>query len=71
MDYKEIIDNLKVSSVKELMKRLGAEAVKEDETQIIFPTVCHNGDGEEASPKLYFYKNTKMFYCYTDRKSVV
>lgn len=66
MDYKEIIDNLKVSSVKELMKRLGAEAVKEDETQIIFPTVCHNGDGEVASPKLYFYKNTKMFYCYTE-----
>ena len=66
MDYKEIIDNLKVSSVKELMKRLGAEAVKEDETQVIFPTVCHNGDREEASPKLYFYKNTKMFYCYTE-----
>ena len=66
MDYKEIIDNLKVSSVKELMRRLGAEAVKEDETQIIFPTVCHNGDGEMASPKLYFYKNTKMFYCYTE-----
>ena len=66
MDYKEIIDNLKVSSVIELMKKLGADRYKEDDTQIIFPTICHNVDASEASMKLYFYKNTKMFYCYTE-----
>ena len=66
MDYKEIIDNLKVSSVIELMKRLGADRYKEEENQIIFPTVCHNEHSDEASMKLYFYKNTKMFYCYTE-----
>lgn len=66
MDYKEIIDNLKVSSVIELMKRLGADRYKEEENQIIFPTICHNEHAEEASMKLYFYKNTKMFYCYTE-----
>ena len=66
MDYKEIIDNLKVSSVIELMKRLGADRYKEEENQIIFPTICHNEHSDEASMKLYFYKNTKMFYCYTE-----
>ena len=66
MDYKEIIDNLKVSSVIELMKRLGADRYKEEENQIIFPTICHNEHADEASMKLYFYKNTKMFYCYTE-----
>ena len=66
MDYKEIIDNLKVSSVIELMKRLGADRYKEEENQIIFPTICHNEDSSEASMKLYFYKNSKMFYCYTE-----
>lgn len=66
MDYKEIIDNLKVSSVIELMKRLGADRYKEEEHQIIFPTICHNADGADASMKLYFYKNSKMFYCYTE-----
>ena len=38
MDYKEIIDNLKVSSVIELMKRLGADRYKEEENQIICGT---------------------------------
>lgn len=66
MDYKEIIDNLKVSSVIDLMKRLGADRYKEEENQIIFPTICHNEHADEASMKLYFYKNTKMFYCYTE-----
>ena len=66
MDYKEIIDNLKVSSVIELMKRLGADRYKEEENQIVFPTICHNEHADEASMKLYFYKNTKMFYCYTE-----
>ena len=66
MDYKEIIDNLKVSSVIELMKKLGADRYREEEHQIIFPTICHNEDGADASMKLYFYKNSKMFYCYTE-----
>ena len=66
MDYKEIIDNLKISSIIELMKRLGADRYKEEENQIIFPTICHNEHADEASMKLYFYKNTKMFYCYTE-----
>lgn len=66
MDYKEIIDNLKPEAVIELMKRLGADRYKEEENQIIFPTICHNEHADEASMKLYFYKNSKMFYCYTD-----
>lgn len=65
MDYKEIINDLKIESVIELMQRLGADRYKEEENQIIFPTICHNENAEEASMKLYFYKNTKMFYCYT------
>lgn len=66
MDYKEIIDGLKIESVIELMKKLGADRYKEEENQIIFPTICHNVDGADASMKLYFYKNSKMFHCYTE-----
>lgn len=65
MDYKEIIDNLKIESVIELMKRLGADRYKDEEGQIIFPTICHNIDASEASMKLYFYKDTKLFVCFT------
>lgn len=66
MDYKEIIDNLKIESVIELMKKLGADRYIEKETHIIFPTICHNTDAAAASMKLYFYKDTKMFVCYTE-----
>lgn len=66
MDYKGIIDNLQINSVIELMRRLGADRYREEENQIIFPTICHNVDASEASMKLYFYKNSKMFQCYTE-----
>lgn len=65
MDYKKIISNLKVDSVIELMKKLGAEEYTDKGNYIIFPTICHNVDADEASKKLYFYKDTKLFVCYT------
>lgn len=66
MDYQAIVDNLKVSSVIELMEKLGATRWKDEGTHIVFPTICHNIDADEASMKLYFYKNTKLFNCYTE-----
>lgn len=65
MDYKEIIDNLQISSVISLMKKLGADRYKEEENYIIFPTICHNVESADASMKLYFYKDKKIFVCYT------
>ena len=66
MDYQGIIDNLKIESVIELMQKLGADRYKDEGTHIIFPTICHNEAADEASMKLYFYKNTKLFNCYTE-----
>lgn len=66
MDYQKIIDNLKIESIINLMKKMGAEDYIEKETYIIFPTICHNTDAAEASMKLYFYKDTKLFVCYTE-----
>ena len=66
LDYQNIVDNLKVSSVIDLMTKLGADRWKDEGTHIIFPTICHNVDASEASMKLYFYKNTKLFCCFTE-----
>lgn len=38
----------------------------ETPSYIIFPTICHNEYQEEASMKLYYYFNTKLFRCYTE-----
>ena len=66
MDYKRIIDRLTNESIIELMKKLGADRYIEKEDCIIFPTICHNEDAANASMKLYFYKDTKLFMCYTE-----
>lgn len=66
MDYKEIIDGLETKSVIELMQRLGADRYIERPGYIIFPTICHNVDSAEASMKLYYYTNNKIFMCYTE-----
>ena len=65
MDYAKIIENLNTDAVIHLMTELGADRYDDRGDYIIFPTICHNEDSSEASMKLYFYKNNKVFVCYT------
>ena len=65
MDYQKIIADLQDKDVINLLVSLGADRYKDTPEAIIFPTICHNADPSEASMKLYYYKNTKLFYCYT------
>ena len=51
MDYKEIIENLRDDSVIELMKKLGCDRYINNETHIIFPTICHNEMNNNPSHK--------------------
>ena len=39
---------------------------QEKEKYLLMPTVCHNSNVDEASWKLYYYKNNHFFYCYTN-----
>ena len=64
-DFQMIIDNLNEEKVIRLMQQLGAGRYKETAEAIIFPTICHNVDADEASMKLYYYKDNKFFYCYS------
>lgn len=66
INYEEIIRNLNSDNIIKLMKKLGADRYVEHEKFIIFPTICHNIISEEASMKLYYYKDNKFFYCYTE-----
>lgn len=65
MDYQKIINNLQDKDIIDLLSSLGADRYKDTPDAIIFPTICHNADASDASMKLYYYKNTKFFYCYT------
>lgn len=64
-DYQELIENLKDEDVFQLLESLGAEPIDKTE-YILCKTICHNIDTENASRKLYYYKNSHQFYCYTE-----
>lgn len=49
-----------------LLSELGVDFVQNDNKQIIFYSICHHPlDAEKHKPKLYWYKNTKTFLCYS------
>lgn len=66
INYEEIIENLQPELVIKLMEQLGVDRYEDKGNYIVFPTICHNITSSEASSKLYFYKDTKLFYCYTE-----
>ena len=66
IDYKSIIEQLDTSKVIQLMKRLGVEDYIEKPGYVIFPTICHHPDPNEASMKLYYYENNHLFVCFTE-----
>lgn len=65
MNYQEIIDNLTDEKVESIFQKLGIE-YEDKGNCFIMPTYCHNHKEEEASHKLYYYKNNKIFMCYTE-----
>lgn len=65
INYQEIVENLRDEDVFRLLEQLGAEPVDRG-GYFVCKTVCHNEDTEEASAKLYYYKNSHLFVCYTE-----
>lgn len=48
--------------VKRLLLLMGANIYTDNDEVIITNTICHHG----SKPKLYYYKESKIFKCYTD-----
>lgn len=65
IDYQEIIEQLDDEKVKNLLNSLDIP-FEDRGSYMLLPTVCHNADIESASWKLYYYKNTHVFQCYTE-----
>lgn len=65
MNYAEIIENLRDEDVFRLLEQLGAQPIDKG-SYILCKTICHNEDADEASQKLYYYKDSHLFYCYTE-----
>lgn len=61
---KDLRMQLTPDQIKNILLKFGVYPNAENDTAIIFPTVCHNLEG--GSPKLYYYKDEKIFKCYTE-----
>lgn len=64
IDYRSLIESITEEKIEQILDRLGIPWLDKGDF-LICKTACHNMDIEEASWKLYYYKNSHSFYCYT------
>lgn len=61
-----IVNSLSDEKIISIMQELSCTQYKDTREAIIFPTLCHHMNEEDGSLKLYYYKNSHMFHCYTE-----
>ena len=66
INLQELRENLTEEHIIKIVLGLGAEKYEDKGNALIFPTICHNTRESEASMKLYYYKESHMFHCYTE-----
>lgn len=64
-DKKVVKELINIEQVFELLEEYGGEPEYSFDGNIIARTICHNHPNDDASRKLYFYTNSKLFHCYT------
>lgn len=70
IDAVDLKENLTSNDIIKIIADLvGAEPFHEDDKQIIFPSFDIHIDFEQHKKKLYYYKETHSFYCYTASES--
>lgn len=62
----DIINSLTPEQIVQIVYSLGATRHEEKCNCLIFPTICHNSNVEDASMKLYYYFDRHIFKCYTE-----
>lgn len=68
MEIKDMRESLTPEQIKEILEKYGVNYVHENQLYIQYPTCCHNIEG--GSHKLYYYKDSHIFKCYTECDSV-
>lgn len=67
-NFKELRMKLTEENIKNILAKVGVFSVAESDKALVFPTACHNATG--GSHKLYYYKDEKIFKCYTECDSM-
>ena len=64
ISFKDLRQELTDEMLKDILLQFDVEPYEETSDYIVFPTCCHNLTG--GSPKLYYYKDSKLFHCFTE-----
>lgn len=67
IDYNkdEIKESLELEDIFELLIEFGGDPYYSGEGTIVSKTICHHHREDDASHKLYYYQNSRMFQCWT------
>ena len=65
IDYQSIIEELDDNKVQRLLDELNIPYQDKGDF-LLLPTCCHHHLDEDMSWKLYYYKNTHIFHCFTN-----
>ena len=67
MDSKQLLNKISIEQIVSLLVNYyGIEMKGDDGLAYIFRTRCHHDYNEDASFKLFLYKDTKLFICYSE-----
>lgn len=62
----ELIEKMTEEDVIRIMQRLGATEVMDRGDYLSFPTICHNEHESDGGHNLVYYKDTKLFRCFSE-----
>lgn len=67
VNLNELKEQLEPSDIINIIRQIIPDIDYEETNDfLLLPTICHNLIAEEGSMKLYYYFNTKLFFCYTE-----
>lgn len=69
INVKLLKKSLTLAHYKQIMQALNIPAFSENKEQIIYFTGDKNKDALQGSPKLYFYKDTQIYFSYTSSRA--
>ena len=69
IDVKKLKKSLSLAHHKQIMQALGIPAFSENKEQIIYYAGDRNKEALKGSPKLYFYKDSQIYFGYTSARS--
>ena len=65
IDIQTLKEQIDENKIIQLMDSFGVEVAQQNEKCLIFYSVCHHpNDFNEHKPKLYYYIDTRSFYCF-------